>query len=244
MHEERFVLKSQKEALLQQQYYTQTAESYDEMHVHSDDEHFFALGLLIASIDHFGFESVLDVGAGTGRALSYIKERKPGIRAIGVEPVRALREVGYRRGILRGNLIEGNALDLEFNDGDFDVVCEFGVLHHTKEPSRAISEMLRVAKKAIFVSDSNNFGQGSLLGRALKQLLNALRLWSVADFIKTGGRGYTISEGDGLAYSYSVFNNYSQIRNQCKSVHILNTQDGYINPYRTAGHVALLGIKK
>jgi hypothetical protein len=103
--------------------------------------------------------------------------------------------------------------------------------------------MLRVAGRAVFISDCNNFGQGSLLGRGLKQCLNALHLWPLADFIKTRGRGYTLSEGDGLAYSYSVFNDYRQIREKCRSVHVLNTSDAGRNPYRTASHVALLGIK-
>ena len=53
-----------------------------------------------------------------------------------------------------------------------------------------------------------------------------------------------ISEGDGLAYSYSVFNDYGQIRAQCSSVHLVNLLDAGVNPYRTATHVALLGIKQ
>lgn len=103
--------------------------------------------------------------------------------------------------------------------------------------------MLRVARKAIFISDSNNFGQGSFISRSIKQLINSVGLWRVADLIKTKGKGYTISEEDGLAYSYSVFDDYKQIEAGCRSIHLLNTKDGQINPYRTAGHVALLGIK-
>ncbi len=104
--------------------------------------------------------------------------------------------------------------------------------------------MLRVSKKAIFISDCNNFGQGSLPARSIKQLANFLRLWPVVDRIKTHGRGYTISEGDGLAYSYSVFTNYAQIKRQCRSVHLLNTGSAGFNVYHTAGHLALLGIKR
>jgi len=103
--------------------------------------------------------------------------------------------------------------------------------------------MLRVSRIAVFLSDSNNFGQGSFPSRAVKQTIRALGLWRFADRIKTRGKGYTISEGDGLAYSYSVFNNFEQIQEQCKVVHLLNTRDGQINPYRTASHVALLGVK-
>jgi len=75
-------------------------------------------------------------------------------------------------------------------------------------------------------------------------MINSLGLWKIADLIKTRGKGYSISEGDGIAYSYSVFNNYRQIQAQCKSIHLLNTKDGRINIYKTASHIALLGIKK
>jgi hypothetical protein len=104
--------------------------------------------------------------------------------------------------------------------------------------------MLRVAEKAIFISDTNNFGHGSLSNRTIKQMVNMLGLWKFMDFLKTKGKGYTFSYGDGIAYSYSVFNDYRQIRNHCSSVHLLNTKDSQINLYRTASHVALLGVKK
>jgi hypothetical protein len=58
------------------------------------------------------------------------------------------------------------------------------------------------------------------------------------------GKGYIVSEGDGIAYAYSVFNSYKQIQQECKSIHLLNTTPGGINPDRSASQVALLGIKK
>jgi SAM-dependent methyltransferase len=231
------------EVEIQRQYYKETAHKYDEMHVGEKDEHYFSLAFLTAALDYLEVNSILDVGSGTGRALKYLKDRKPNLRLVGVEPVRELREVGYRNGLTETELVEGDATKLPFVGGEFDVVCEFGVLHHIKKPETAVAEMLRVAGRAIFISDSNNFGQGSLLGRSLKQLLGTLGIWKVADLIKTRGKGYMLSEGDGLAYSYSVFNNYKLIKKACKSVHVLNTMGSGINPYRTAGHVALLGIK-
>ena len=65
---------------------------------------------------------------------------------------------------------------------------------------------LRVSKKAIFTSDNNNLGAGSKVIRSIKQILYALRLWKLVDFIKTKGKGYALSEEDGLYYFYSVFN--------------------------------------
>lgn len=154
-----------------------------------------------------------------------------------------MREVGYSVGMAHAELIEGDVTKMDFDSGQFDLVCAFGVLHHVRHPAVAVSEMLRVAQKAIFISDSNTFGQGSLFKRTVKQLLHSVKLWRVANFIKTRGRGYTISEGDGLAYSYSVFDNYKQIKAQCKSIHVLNTRGSGPNLYRSADVVALLGIK-
>lgn len=237
-------MNKQSEIHFQRHYYSETADKYDELHLLPEDEHYFALCFLVGMIDNLGVKSILDVGSGTGRAINYIKQQKRYVRVVGIEPVREMREIGYRKGIPKSNLISGDATAIAFSNGAFDLVSEFGVLHHIKTPHIAIHEMLRVAKKAIFLSDSNNFGQGSLLKRTIKQIINAMGLWKVAVFINTRGKGYTLSEGDGLAYSYSVFNNYQLIRRHCKSVHILNTKDGDINPYRSAGHVAILARKQ
>ena len=96
----------------------------------------------------------------------------------------------------------------------------------------------------VFISDSNNFGQGGRAARAVKQLVNSLGLWPALNYLKTRGRGYTITEGDGLAYAYSVFTSYPLIRSSCSTVHLFNTTfSASVNPYRGAPHVALAGIK-
>ncbi|MCX7101575.1 MAG: class I SAM-dependent methyltransferase [Methylobacter sp.] len=229
----------------QRRYYAETANLYDTLHVSEEEnEHFFALSFLIGMLDYLQIKSILDIGSGTGRALCHLKEMRPELRLMGIEPVKELREVGYSKGLSELELIEGDVNSLQFDKNEFDLVCEFGVLHHIRKPEQAVSEMLRVAKKGILISDSNNFGQGSPSSRAIKQLINSLGLWPIFDLIKTRGKGYTISEGDGLGYSYSVFNNYKQIDEQCKIIHLLNTINGGINPYKTASHVALLGLKK
>ena len=232
-----------KQVQIQREYYTETAKAYSNMHLNVDDEHYFALRFMEAIIDFYRITSILDVGAGTGRVADYLKIVKPNVRVISIEPVLALREEGYKLGLTREELIDGDATALNFKDGEFDLVCEFGVLHHIPKPNLAVNEMLRVSKKAIFISDSNNFGQGSYLSRTIKQIANLIGVWPLLDFIKTKGKGYTISEGDGLGYSYSVFNNYGTIKSACEKVHILNTGNSGKNPYKTASHIALLGIK-
>ena len=54
-----------------------------------------------------------------------------------------------------------------------------------------------LAKMAVFISDSNRFGQGSLRSRLLKLGLAKCGLWPLANLIKTRGTGYSISAGDG-----------------------------------------------
>ena len=229
---------------IQKQYYERTAAQYDDMHLSKTDEQYFALSYLIGSINFHEIRSVLDIGSGTGRVLRELKRNHPGLRVVGIEPVQALREIGYANGLAETELVAGDGNALQFESKEFDLVCAFGVLHHIRHPEITVSEMLRVAGKAIFISDANNFGQGSLLSRTIKQAVDYCGLWPLANLIKTKGKGYSVTEGDGVAYSYSLFNNYRLIRSACKSVHILNTLDAGINPYRTAPHIALLGIKK
>ena len=228
--------------LLQRAYYASTAATYDDAHIEAS-EHRLGLQLMLATIRHYEFGSVLDVGSGTGRALTFIKRELPTVTVVGIEPSAELRAIGHQKGLTADELREGDALRLPFDDQSFDLVCEFSALHHIAQPARAISEMLRVAKRGIFISDTNNFGQGGPVVRSIKQAINAAGLWSIADWIKTGGRGYSLSEGDGVAYSYSVFNDWPQIRQHCRIVHVVNTDGAGINPYRTAAHVAVVGLK-
>ncbi len=232
-------VKSEVEA--QRDYYRRTAASYDHCHVESKGEHDFAAAFLLSMVTHLEIRSVIDLGSGTGRVLLKTKESFPQLKILGVEPAENLRNIGYSKGLSPDELVDGDAQQLSYADGSFDLVCEFGALHHIPEPSKAVSEMLRVSAKAIFISDSNNFGQGSLAGRSLKQALRALGLWQMANFVKTRGKGYSVSEGDGLSYSYSVFSNYAgRCRGSDRRVHLLNSTSAGINLYRSASHIALL----
>ena len=228
---------------LQRRYYSRTASRYHAAHVRDPSEHDLALALLLGMLDYFEIQSILDVGSGTGRAILYIRKQRPDIDTIGIEPVAELRAVGHELGVPPELLIDGDATHLAYGDGQFDLVCAFGGLHHIRHPDIVVAEMLRVARKAVFISDVNNFGHGSSWSKFIKQTLRALHLWRVAVYIKTRGKGYMISESDGLTYSYSVFHSGEQIREQCDIIHMMNTAAGGVNPYRTASHVALLGIK-
>ena len=230
------------EILEQREYYAKTAHLYNDMHVNEADEHYFALCWMSSFIEMYGISSILDVGSGTGRAIARLQQWHPNLKIIGIEPSAELRQQGHRDGLSNDILIDGDAMSLKFADNEFDMVCEFGALHHMHNPHKAVSEMLRVGKKSIFISDSNNFGQGSFVARTTKQLINKFKLWRAYDFLATKGKGYHFSEGDGIFYSYSVFNDYDLIKKTCKSVHLMNTKNGGYNLYKSSSHVALLGL--
>jgi ubiquinone/menaquinone biosynthesis C-methylase UbiE len=231
---------------LQRRYYGETAAEYDRMHVeHAEEqEHAIALAAMRGFMAHYRITSLLDVGAGTGRVLRSFKSAPGELkRVLGVEPVAELRAVGHAAGLEPEQLIEGDALNLEFADGEFDLVCAFGILHHIREPERALQEMFRVARRGVFLSDMNNFGCGSAPARALKQILHGLRLWPLVQYVATGGKGYKWSEGDGLHYSYSLFDSVPLIRKYCAEPRVLTTKGFGLNAYRSCSHVALLALK-
>ncbi|MBI4470313.1 MAG: class I SAM-dependent methyltransferase [Acidobacteria bacterium] len=237
------VVQSMSDLELQRAYYASTVAQYEALHFGQDPEHDFALAWLSGVVSFLQAEELLDVGAGTGRVLHYMKRTHPGLRVVGIEPIAELRRVGYGNGLTEQELIAGDGGQVPYADGAFDIVCAFAVLHHVRHPECVVSEMLRVAKKAVFISDSNNFGQGSWLVRSVKQMLRVLHLWKLADRIKTHGRGYSISKEDGLSYSYSVFDSLPLVRSSCRSVHFMNTRDSGPSLFRTAGYAALLGLK-
>ncbi|MDR1584210.1 MAG: class I SAM-dependent methyltransferase [Prevotellaceae bacterium] len=232
-----------KDIQLQRNYYEKTAQDYNKMHVSGTGEHELACALIHALSVHYGFQSILDVGSGTGRALLELGKKLPECRIVGIEPVAALHQVGHNNGISSEQLIDGDATDMQYADNSFDLVCELGVLHHIPKPRLAVAEMLRVARKAIFISDSNRFGQGPLPAKLIKLFCSKMKVWPVVDFVKTKGKGYMCSEGDGISYSYSVFDDYDFIRAQCKQVMVFNLDGSGKHAITGAPHIGLLGIK-
>jgi ubiquinone/menaquinone biosynthesis C-methylase UbiE len=239
---------STRPASLQAEYYTSTARRYDELHTaDAADEHFTALELIEMLSSLHGLRSFLDVGAGTGRATGFLL--KKGRRVHGIEPVRALIDVAEQSGIPKHVITEGSGDRLPFHDESFDAVVECGVLHHVKDPSRVVSEMMRVARKAIFLSDANRFGQGNIPSRLVKLLLCKSGLWNAAQFVRTKGRMYTLTEGDGLAYSYSVFDSYEQLAQWADRILLFSTAPdsptgSWFHPLLTAPHVLLCALKR
>lgn len=101
---------------IQTKYYHETAAEYDFMHMHEDvdPEHEFAFYFMCSMIEKLDIKSVLDVGAGTGRLIIELKKKYPGLRVTGIEPIAGLREEGYKKGILKNDLIQGDGKKWNF----------------------------------------------------------------------------------------------------------------------------------
>ena len=186
----------------QRAYYAAKAATWDQ--THSDrDEHGFAMGLLICILQNdCACRSVLEIGAGTGHDMGILKSRIPQLSVIGVEPVAEFREVGYRNGIPKDALISGDATNLSsFRDDSMDFCIGFGVLHQIPENARAVREMVRVARRGVFLSDGNNVGHGKLVWRLAKATLKFSGLWPLVNFLKTRGKGYVLGTEGFVEYS-------------------------------------------
>jgi ubiquinone/menaquinone biosynthesis C-methylase UbiE len=95
------------------------------------------------------------VGCGTGRCVKRALEA--GHEAEGIDICQDLLDVAERDfGIPRDRLHCDDATRLPFPDNSFDVVCILGALHHSAMPHTIISEMIRVSRRAVVVSDGGN----------------------------------------------------------------------------------------
>jgi ubiquinone/menaquinone biosynthesis C-methylase UbiE len=233
--------------LEQRRYYERTAGEYDSAHGHErEPEHRIALTRIVEALNRIGAKRVLDVGSGTGRGIGYLLA-DGGFDVHGIEPVPALIERAVENGIPRERLTQGSGERLPFDDGSFDAVLAIGVLHHVPDADAVIAEMQRVARRAIFISDANRFGRsGAALG-LFKLLLAKTRVWPLAFRVRTLGKGYVVTEGDGVAYSYSVYDSVGRFRDWADELEIIATTPtrvgSWFGPLLTASHVLLTATR-
>jgi ubiquinone/menaquinone biosynthesis C-methylase UbiE len=231
----------------QLRYYRAIAESYDSMY-HSQDEHYVALQLISAYIRMLNIKSVLDTGCGTGRGMRYLLDNHPGIFVAGNDVSEDLIDVAVRRnGIPRENIICASSDMLPFDDNHFDAVLELGVLHHVPHPETIVTEMVRVAKRAVFISDCNRFGHSRWPLRVVKAILYRAGLWGVANWLNNRGKVYSESAGDGIAYSYSVFDSIPTLTQRMSQIVTLPTKgDSIIGgiSFFQASHLLVCGFEK
>ena len=234
---------------IQRRYYSETASRYETMHAQEGATDAFSQAFIHSILRLFQVQSVLDVGSATGCGLRDFRKALPDVFVCGVEPVAALLQQGRAAGNLSCvSVLQASGETLPFPDNSFDAVCESATLHHVPNPSAVVREMLRVARKVVVIADSNRFGQGSWPARLLKLLLYKIGLWRTFDFLRTRGKRYQISEGDGLFYSYSVYDSYHLAARWAERVMLVPSDPGHsrswLHPLLTAKGVILVAIRE
>ena len=124
---------------------------------------------------------VLEIGCGLGT--DGVQFAKAGADYTGVDLTDAAIELARKRfevSGLRGELRVSDAENLDFADESFDLVYSHGVLHHTPDIARAVSEIHRVLKPGgraivmLYHRDSYNYRVGiRVLRRAGSRLLKS-----------------------------------------------------------------------
>jgi SAM-dependent methyltransferase len=226
-------------------YYEATAGDYDRLHGDNENpEHVRALDRSWALLERLGIGSVLDVGCGTGRSLQWFDHRQPTMQLAGIDPSTGLLDLA-RKAVPKAALREGAGEKLPYGDGSFELVLATGIMHHVDDPAAVISEMVRVASKAVLISDHNNFAFGGVLVRRIRMGLRICGLLNLATFVKQGFRKQGYSDGDGWWYPYSLLDNYSQIAKLTEETFLIPTvpataDDNFIF---AQSHFAVLALK-
>jgi SAM-dependent methyltransferase len=229
----------------QRAYYERTAFDYDAAHP-DGAEHDRALALVVHYLGRLGAKSVLDTGCGTGRAIRYLRQHLPHLELRGNDPSAALLDVAVKRGIPRDCLDNCASEQLPYLDESFDAVVACAVMHHVRDPAKIVAEMLRTARLAVFISDTNIYGQGSKAARIVKLGLARARLLKPFNWVRRGGKPWYESEDDGVAYSYSVFDSLPMITAACNRAFVIpisGDRHAAQSPLLHSRHLLVCGFK-
>jgi SAM-dependent methyltransferase len=170
-----------------------------------------------AQFERWRGKRVLEVGVGLGT--DFVRFGRAGAKLSGVDLTEASIDLVRRRLDLEGlraNLQVADAEALPFADESFDLVYSWGVLHHTPDPEKALSEVRRVLgprrearvmlySRRSWVALGVRLRYAVLLGRPWRQSASLL-----AEHVESPGtKAYTQPELERL---FSAFNRVSYTR--------------------------------
>jgi SAM-dependent methyltransferase len=226
------------------EYYDATAAGYDDLHSRqTNPEHTRAMELGWPFFDTAS--SVLDVGSGTGRSLIWLRNQSKSLRLLGIEPSQGMIDIA-KRNLPDAEFRQGNGEAMPYESGSIDVVIATGIMHHADHPDRVISEMFRVARKGILISDHNNYAFGRPLARRFRMGLKVSGLLNAATFVRQGFKRQGYSKEDGWWYPYSLFDNYADIARHSSRLYIFPTRPpagSMGNLLFSQGHFCIVAMK-
>lgn len=97
--------------------------------------------------------SILDVGCGEGVLTHEWSRRLPSTRVVGLDlPDPRLRVQWNGRRAPNLEFMPGTAESLPFSENEFDLVASIESLEHVPDPTRALDQMARIARRHLLVS--------------------------------------------------------------------------------------------
>ena len=127
--------------------------------------------------------TVLDVGFGLGYGLTILAIKASQVSGVEVDA----RALVHTRSVIEGRnprlvgLSLYNGYDLEFSDNSFDTVTCVDIIEHVTNYHRLVTEMLRVARKGVFLSTPNRRPEYTNKNGSPKNPYH-LREWSYEEF--------------------------------------------------------------
>jgi len=106
--------------------------------------------------------SILEIGTGKGHMTVVLA--KKGFRLISIDLDRKAQDIArmYLKSIKRNRSVILKIMDAEqlrYKDNSFDYVISVNFIHHAKNPSRCLKEIIRVVKNKLIIADINKKGE-------------------------------------------------------------------------------------
>lgn len=108
-------------------------------------------------------DNVLELGPGPGLTTVALAAKTPHLTAVEIDPALARTAAARTRGSGNVDVVQGDATDLPFDDGEFSSVVCMTMLHHLPDEAaqdRLFREARRVLRPGGVLCGSDNLGRG------------------------------------------------------------------------------------
>ncbi|WP_370155675.1 class I SAM-dependent methyltransferase [Ferrovibrio sp.] len=183
---------------------------------------------------------VLLVGTAQGIDINWILSLQP--RAlVCLDYSTFIERVAQRNDDGRLTFLVGDACDLPFASGTFDIALSMGCIQHTRSPELAAQEMMRVLRSGGKLNIANLYSRNEHNQR-ISMLRHKYRLHEIARdkakaFLRRNAMLYTILAMTGLwrlhrRFPFPGILQYSNLPKQSFSFYLANAEDYYLAFYR------------